>query len=576
MKRLNAKRAAVPSSRLAALVAFVWCVVVSGVLSCSLPVQAQTENQSPNWKTLSVRAKQAYQTGRYAEAAGAYEQVRAILTEKQGADHPETLRSMNDLSNSYNALGRNAEATKLYEETLALRRSKLGAEHPSTLSSMSNLANSYFSAKRFSEARDLRREALAIIDRMAVGYQELSREERSTALAQFQWHYNRFAWDLSVDPGNREELLNVTERGKARSLLEELTARKAIASSGIPAELSSKLSSLRGQLEFLDSKLSVAASNDERYGLRGERDRVRAEVQAVEKSLVADYPRYAAMTAVAPVSLQQGQALIPTGGTFISWMLGDKGWGVALTLSDTGRINTLRIDLGKELLLRASSLRWLVALSTPEDFSDATKSGVVSAWVDKNDVLYMADAGEKPADALSISPGRFAALRDRALASHGQWLSDKLLKPLEASINPAGKWILSPDGILAVLPWDVLPWYGQPLGAQKQITLVQSLSVYKLLKDRQVEYQRAEYANKRQALLAVGGAIYDAKAANETCFASRGRGTAIRLSGNRSIDLGSPAMDVQASNAFRDMQNIKPSNLPCSLDEVNSLNAIVG
>ena len=46
---------------------------------------------------------------------------RTYKQAKLSPDHPETLRSMNDLANSYDALGRPAEALKLREETLALQ-----------------------------------------------------------------------------------------------------------------------------------------------------------------------------------------------------------------------------------------------------------------------------------------------------------------------------------------------------------------------------------------------------------------------------------------------------------------------
>ena len=59
---------------------------------------------------------------------------------KLGPDHPDTLRSMNNLANSYDALGRHADALKLREETLALLKAKLGPDHPDTLCSMNNLA----------------------------------------------------------------------------------------------------------------------------------------------------------------------------------------------------------------------------------------------------------------------------------------------------------------------------------------------------------------------------------------------------------------------------------------------------
>ena len=80
-------------------------------------------------------------------AAEQFQKARALYTQHLGPDHPDTLRSMNNLANSYAALGRHAEALKLHEETLALQKAKLGPDHPDTLASMNNLANSYADAR---------------------------------------------------------------------------------------------------------------------------------------------------------------------------------------------------------------------------------------------------------------------------------------------------------------------------------------------------------------------------------------------------------------------------------------------
>jgi tetratricopeptide (TPR) repeat protein/tRNA A-37 threonylcarbamoyl transferase component Bud32 len=91
-----------------------------------------------------------------------YQIVRARYTAGLGADHPDTLRSMNNLALSYYALGRHAEALKLHEEALALRKAKLGPDHPNTLGSMNNLAASYAALGRHAEALKLQEEALAL------------------------------------------------------------------------------------------------------------------------------------------------------------------------------------------------------------------------------------------------------------------------------------------------------------------------------------------------------------------------------------------------------------------------------
>jgi hypothetical protein len=77
---------------------------------------------------------------------------RKIYLTILGAEHPETLTSMNNLAVTYGDQGRTAEAAALKEEVLEKRRRILGAEHPDTLTSMTNLANTYRDQGRTAEA----------------------------------------------------------------------------------------------------------------------------------------------------------------------------------------------------------------------------------------------------------------------------------------------------------------------------------------------------------------------------------------------------------------------------------------
>jgi serine/threonine protein kinase len=99
---------------------------------------------------------------RHAEAVKLREETLALAKAKLGLDHRDTLTSMGNLANSYDALGRHAEALKLNEETLALTKAKLGPDHPDTLANMHNLANSYFHLGRDTEAIKLHKETLAL------------------------------------------------------------------------------------------------------------------------------------------------------------------------------------------------------------------------------------------------------------------------------------------------------------------------------------------------------------------------------------------------------------------------------
>ena len=83
-----------------------------------------------------------------------------------GPDHPDTLTSRNNLTESYVAAGRYAEAIPLFEQTLAHRERLLGPDHPQTLTSRSNLAAAYRAAGRYAEAIPLHEQALSAMERV--------------------------------------------------------------------------------------------------------------------------------------------------------------------------------------------------------------------------------------------------------------------------------------------------------------------------------------------------------------------------------------------------------------------------
>ena len=57
-----------------------------------------------------------------------------------GADHPDTLMTVNNLANVLGRQGKHEEAMALYERVLAGQERALGADHPDTLRAVDNLA----------------------------------------------------------------------------------------------------------------------------------------------------------------------------------------------------------------------------------------------------------------------------------------------------------------------------------------------------------------------------------------------------------------------------------------------------
>jgi serine/threonine protein kinase/lipopolysaccharide biosynthesis regulator YciM len=101
--------------------------------------------------------------GQIDRAIKLHEETLALRKAKLGPDHPDTLGSMNNLAYNYSDAGQNDRALKLFEETLALMRSKLGPDHPDTLKSLNNLAESYRNAGQIDRALKLHEETLALM-----------------------------------------------------------------------------------------------------------------------------------------------------------------------------------------------------------------------------------------------------------------------------------------------------------------------------------------------------------------------------------------------------------------------------
>ena len=110
----------------------------------------------PDTLTSMNNLARGYQAvGKMDRALPLYEETLKLRTSKLGADHPDTLTSMNNLAGGYRALGKIDRALPLYEETLKLKTAKLGADHPDTLRSMNNLAGSYQSVGKIDRALPL-------------------------------------------------------------------------------------------------------------------------------------------------------------------------------------------------------------------------------------------------------------------------------------------------------------------------------------------------------------------------------------------------------------------------------------
>jgi eukaryotic-like serine/threonine-protein kinase len=105
--------------------------------------------------TLEILAAAILQSGNTVEAVALFEQVRDARAKKLGADHPDTLTTLDNLARSSSIAGNTAEAIARYEQVRDARLKKLGADHPDTLTTLDNLARAYLDAGKTAEAVSL-------------------------------------------------------------------------------------------------------------------------------------------------------------------------------------------------------------------------------------------------------------------------------------------------------------------------------------------------------------------------------------------------------------------------------------
>ncbi len=111
--------------------------------------------------------------GKYAEAEriqrevlGALKRVLGALKLVLGAEHPDTLRSASDLAMSLLNRGKYAEAERIQREVHGVEKRVLGAEHPDTLRSANNLAGSLLNQGKYAEAEQMLHDALVSLQRI--------------------------------------------------------------------------------------------------------------------------------------------------------------------------------------------------------------------------------------------------------------------------------------------------------------------------------------------------------------------------------------------------------------------------
>lgn len=288
----------------------------------------------------------------------------------------------------------------------------------------------------------------------------VSDQSQQTLFAERVPDFRRWAEWLIVR-GDAEAAFNVSERLRARSLLQSVVLRHADASPALPTEATAQLADIKSDLARLDEAISRAEEPSAKALASAERDTRFRQLVAVRAALRERYPAYAALSEVRTVTLAEVARALPPATVAITYLIGD------------ARLYALVIAPGRRLSV--TDLGPIGALRQQVDAAIALMAGEPTRRVWRHPDGSLSVAAQSPSDTAR-------ELKDwREL---GRELGNVLLAPLANQLRPYRNWIIVPDGPLAQLPFEALWLAGKPVVDRVSVQYVQSMSILAAMKSR--------------------------------------------------------------------------------------------
>ena len=431
---------------------------------------------------------------RYEEAERLYEEALNASRRLRGPENPVTLLSMTNVALLYSEQGRDAEAEPLLEEALKVRRRVLGSLHPDTLTSKLNLARLYDSQRHRDEAMELVDEAIDAVDpvqnaglfAMLLGTRASFHRRADAAIDDLKealrtiedlrphvgggestragWFSEYRGWyddmvALQLEVGSTEAAIEYVERGRARTLLDQLAAGKVQLRDSIKPDLLTRLEAreseaLARQAEY-QQRTTLARSNkgmteEERtaeverlQGLLREADLEVARVNAAIKN-ASPLWRDTLTSGGRTIGVRDIQRFVlADGGVMLMYQIGEDN-SYVLVVPQRGKAAAYELTVSDE------------AASVLDIESGALSEAAL------NDLIGGSADGESPAGIVSLLSGQSRSLslgtgsgvQDTArLASVLQVL---LPAEIRDEVMSAKEVVVVPDGVLHQIAFEAL------------------------------------------------------------------------------------------------------------------------
>jgi CHAT domain-containing protein len=422
-------------------------------------IQAAVVRLGPDHRqTINTKLHQAELldlVGRYAESIAVSESVLAPATRLFGESGELTIVAHTILAGALAGAGDRVRA----QEHLAVAVERIGRVKDQRRA-LSLLGTAAAAAERFDDGATLEallRQFVDLVDQSDPS--GLSEDAASQLLSERAAPYMRYV-ALLAERGEIEAAFDLSERFKGRVLLASLREITSDTSPALPEKVRVELTELRRQMRAAEVQAASAAGDAARVEAGARREAAAQAYLARRASARREYPRFAAITEAPVLGSGDVARVLAVEACLLSFVVGETRAGVFVV----GRSTRMQY----------------IALPSPKEL-DATVQALRNAW-------------SEPA-------GR--ALDGEA----GAALSKALAAAIAACPRNTKKLVISPDGALALLPFELIGAGGTTIGARYATSYVQSFSIYGLMR------QRPPVARNKRPLLAIGAPTFGPTAA---------------------------------------------------------------
>ncbi|MBC7622247.1 MAG: tetratricopeptide repeat protein [Aeromicrobium sp.] len=491
--------------------------------------------------TLKIRSNAAIallRQGRSRDAINLLRSIQLDLEKTVGAKHPHTMDTRYHLATALAAAGDWPEALSEFAAVRDGRTALSKRTHPDVLTSHFGVAASYAALGDATAARRELREMVRLLDEGRLESSALGAAPARSWQRTFAGTYGKLV-QLEIQAGASIEAFNLLEQAKARVLLDQMGNQLAARSVNLPPSEAGRLTTTTQALASLTAQTGLAKPGVEREALSLQTSTAASDLAALRQSLAEKYPTFKQLTSI-QLATAADASLLPEGTAFISYMVLPGSVVTAAVLDSTGSVRWQELGTIPGLDRMAEALRLLTSQpkATRGLYVDDAglpvrivrwQSGVNKRWRAVTD-LRVCTADEVLADnyrVTTLSRGKHLlatvtqeapeanCVPPGAATVHGgasdireiaDTLASRLIQPLAGSLAGSKRWVISPEAALWAIPWDLLPWKGSPLAASVDVSLTQSLSVYKIVRDRLESRKRG--TDERRMLLAFGDPTY--------------------------------------------------------------------